>query len=288
MTYAPEGLLADRREFQKYTNLSNSALGIVRDEWDTSYHVGKRWLKAGSYSQNESPRDAHPTEASAAIDIGYFKVKGSNGKTYTLYDYNRWLVAECERGSSDTLDIREVIYSLDGKTVKRWDRLKKRTGGDSSHTSHTHKSHFRDAEHKDHSAVTRRWFRDIVFKEDDMNAAEMTAWAKSEGGANALGAAVMAWAKSEDGANALGAAVMAAELGRGDSRRTAGTIIAETRSGVLALVTAVAGIDQVDEAVLAAALAPLLLAGMPDGVLTAAEVEQALRNVLLTGAAPLA
>lgn len=276
MTYAPEGLLADRREFQKHTNLSNSALGIVRDEWDTSYHVGKRWLEAGSYSQNESPRDAHPTEASAAIDIGYFKVKGSNGKTYTLYDYNRWLVAECERGAPDTRDIREVIYSLDGKTVKRWDRLKIRSGGDKSHTGHTHKSHFRDAEHKDHSAVTRRWFRDVVFKEDDMNAAEMTAWAKSE-----------------DGANALGAAVMAAELGRGDSRRTAGTIIAETRSGVLALVTAVAGIDQVDETALAAALVPGLaaavLAGLPeDGTLTIAEVEQAVRNVLLTGAAPLA
>jgi hypothetical protein len=168
VTYAPDSILAVRHEFQRHTNLDNNALGIVRAERDTSYHVGKSWLKPGSYSVDESPRDRRPTEASSAIDIGYFEVVGSDGKTYTLYDYNRWLVHECASGAADTLDIREVIYTLDGETVKRWDRLKKRTGGDSSHRWHTHKSWFRDSESRNHVAVTQRWFRDVVFKGADM------------------------------------------------------------------------------------------------------------------------
>src|SRR5690606_6657845 len=57
----------------------------------------------------------------------------------------------------DTKDIREVIYSLDGKNVKRWDRLKRRTSGDSSHTFHTHISYFRDSETRDKTALFARY-----------------------------------------------------------------------------------------------------------------------------------
>jgi hypothetical protein len=39
-----------------------------------------------------------------------------------------------------------MIYTPDGKTVARWDRLGKRSTGDSSHLWHTHLSFFRDSE----------------------------------------------------------------------------------------------------------------------------------------------
>lgn len=57
-----------------------------------------------------------------------------------------------------------------------------------------------------------------------------------------------------------------------------------------ALVQALVSREDVDEAALAEALVPALaaavLAGLPDGTLTGDDIEQAVRNVLLTGAAP--
>lgn len=274
MTFAPESLLEVRQEFQKYTNLSNAALGIVRNDLDTSYHVGKSYLLPGAYSVNESPRDANPTEASSGIDIGYFEVIGANNKKYTLYDYNRWLVAECRKSAKDTLDIREVIYSLDGVTVLRWDREKVRTSGDSSHRTHTHKSYYRDSENRDRAAVIRRWFQDVVFGDNVTPAEFLAILAAPEVAARMKQLAGQGWHEQKLGASDVKAAVAAQE----------------TYRTVLALATAVAGIDQVDETALAAALVPGLaaavLAGLPEGTLTAAEVEQAVRNVLLTGAAP--
>lgn len=273
MTFAPQSILEVRWEFQRYTNLPNASLGIVRNEWDTSYHVGKSWLESGAYSVNESPRDAHPTDASSAIDIGYFEIT-VGGKKHTLRDYSRWLVNECKKGAKDTLDIREVIYSLDGETVKRWDREGVRTSGDSSHTSHTHKSWYRDSENRDRAAVTRRWFRDVVFGDNVTPAEFLAILANPEVAARMKQLAGQGWHNMTLGASALTAAVAAQS----------------TYGNVAALLTAVAGIDQVDEGALAAALVPGLatavLAGLPEGVLTAAEVEQAVRNVLLTGAAP--
>lgn len=54
------------------------------------------------------------------------------------------------------------------------------------------------------------------------------------------------------------------------------------------LIRALLSQEQVDVDALAAALAPLLLAGLPETALTGSDVEQALRNVLLSGAAPRA
>ena len=162
MTSAPQSLLDVRHEFQRYTNQPNVALGIVRNEPHTSYHVGKSWVKAGAYSVNESARDRNGlTEASAAIDIGEWTVTRNN-KTHTLRTFSLWLVDQCKSGAADTLDIREIIYTPDGSVVKRWDRLGKRSSGDSSHLSHTHISWFRDSENHDRAAVIRRYFRDEV------------------------------------------------------------------------------------------------------------------------------
>lgn len=152
MTYAPQALLALRHYLKPHTGLSDVALGIVGDEdHDGGYHHG--WDNRSSnsdYSWAESSRDSsHRSNAARAIDIGMFA---------RLRELSVWLVEQCKANAPDTRDIREVIYSPDGRTVKRWDRLGRRTSGDSSHLTHTHISWFADAEGRDKTAVFKRFF----------------------------------------------------------------------------------------------------------------------------------
>lgn len=131
------------------TDLDPAEVGIVGDtahvKEGNSYHLGLPQQSRSGYAATESSRDkAGLSSYASAIDIGDFSVT-VNGSKHTLRTFSKWLVAECAKGAADTKDIREVIYSLDGKTVKRWDRLKKRSSGDSSHRWHTHISFFRDA-----------------------------------------------------------------------------------------------------------------------------------------------
>jgi len=168
MTYAPQTLLDTRKAYQKYTGLPNNAVGIVGDtNHNGGYHQGwdKRRLVDGvlkDYSWSESPRDwNHKTDAASAIDFGWFD-KVINGKRVTLIDFNLWLVRQLDAGTPDTLDIRELIYTPDRKIVKRWDRLKKRTSGDSSHLSHSHCSRFRDAENKPLAPLVERFFTEFT------------------------------------------------------------------------------------------------------------------------------
>jgi hypothetical protein len=156
MTYAPTRLLELRRYLRQQTGLSDNALGIVGDEnHDGGYHHGwdDRRIRNGQtsdYSWTESTRDSsHRTNAAAAIDIGMFD---------RLLELNRWLVGQCEAGAQDCTDIRSIIYTDNGTTVKRWDRLRRRTTGDSSHLYHTHVSYFRDAEDRDKTKPFRRFF----------------------------------------------------------------------------------------------------------------------------------
>ncbi|OZV74761.1 hypothetical protein CA850_29735 [Micromonospora echinospora] len=145
MSSAPNNLKAVRtlllNAFEPY-GLSPLSVGIVGDEdHDGGYHCGSDRTVRNDYSVVESPRDrAGLTRDAAAVDIGMFSYGAHNLRTFSL-----WLVGECAKGAPDTLDIREVIYSPDGKTVKRWDRLKRRSSGDRSHLTHTHISFFRDA-----------------------------------------------------------------------------------------------------------------------------------------------
>lgn len=165
MSFAPQSLLDARAVFRAETDLQPVELGIVGDaahaDGGDSYHLGKDQLKSNaSYSKTESSRDRNPTNAASALDIGKFTVT-YNGTTHTLRSFSRWLVAECEANAPDTLWIREVIYSPDGSTVDRWDRLGRRSTGDSSHLMHTHVSGFRDSENADRAAIFRRYFTTI-------------------------------------------------------------------------------------------------------------------------------
>jgi hypothetical protein len=150
----------------------------------TSYHLGRDQLRlsARPYSVYESPRDRNGLdEHASAMDIGQFEVTTSRD-TFTLVDFSRWLVGLCAAGDPDTADIREVIYSPDGRTVKRWDRLKIRTSGDDSHRWHTHVSEFRDATGHRMIRLVGRWLTHIGLLEgDDMTREELLATELSNG-----------------------------------------------------------------------------------------------------------
>ena len=144
MTYAPDDITAALAELHAQ-GAPWDALGCVGDAAHIAsggYHVGRVDLAAArrlryDYSVVESPRDARPTDAASALDFA----GASWWRPLTL-----WLVDACRAGAPGTEDIREVIYTPDGATVQRWDRLGVRTTGDSSHLWHTHVSFFRDAE----------------------------------------------------------------------------------------------------------------------------------------------
>ena len=153
MTYAPEQLQKLQRYLHEKTGVDWVGLGIVGDKnHNGGYHCGDDRVTDSDYSVDESPRDRRGlTNAASAIDIGYFS---------GLRKLSLWLVAQCEARAPGTEDIREIIYSPDGKTVKRWDALDIRDGGDGSHRSHTHVSYFRDSEKRDKTALFRRYWND--------------------------------------------------------------------------------------------------------------------------------
>lgn len=177
MTYAPDSIKAVRNLYINALRLAGFTIdplgvGIVGDDSHansgTSYHLGEDALKAGSYSVIESSRDRNGlSNAASAIDLGWFSFS-HGGRTHNLRTFSAWLVAQCRAGTADSLDIREVIYSPDGQTVRRWDRLGKRTSGDNSHRTHTHVSWFRDSENRNKVALFERYFREIGILEDDM------------------------------------------------------------------------------------------------------------------------
>lgn len=174
MTFAPDSLVADRQFLLHHLTFTDGplSLGIVGDDnhaaSGSSYHLGKSANRSDSYSIVESSRDKNGlTEAASALDVGRFSVT-VGGRTHNLRTFSTWLVGQCSAGAADTKDIREVIYSPDGVVVKRWDRLGKRTTGDSSHLVHTHISRFRDAQNRGLTPLFTRYFVSIGLMEDDM------------------------------------------------------------------------------------------------------------------------
>ncbi|MFY1616643.1 hypothetical protein [Micromonospora sp. WMMD736] len=176
MTRAPENLLAVRRLLLTHLDnapgpddLDPAEVGIVGDPAHRGgYHCGSDRVVPNDYSVVESPRDrAGLTLDAAAIDVGEFDVRSGGGR-HTLASFSVWCVGQCAANAADTRDIREIIYSPDGTTVKRWDRLGKRTTGDGSHRWHTHFSFFRDAikAGRDQRPLFSRYLSSIGLLED--------------------------------------------------------------------------------------------------------------------------
>ncbi|MEV5767830.1 hypothetical protein AB0L34_25115 [Micromonospora sp. NPDC052213] len=183
MTRAPENLLTVRRllldhldldpDTSRSQDLEPAEVGIVGDPAHRGgYHCGSDRVVTRDYSVVESPRDsAGLTLDAAALDVGLFEVR-SGGRTHDLRTFSSWCVAQCVANTPDSRDIREIIYSPDGRVVRRWDRLRKRTSGDDSHLWHTHFSFFRDSikAGRDQTPLFRRYLTAIGLLEDDMSA----------------------------------------------------------------------------------------------------------------------
>lgn len=175
MTYAPADLLAVRRYLLQATGLSGDAVGIVGDPAHAAtggYHEGNDDLARvgrllSDYSKRESARDRPGSNAASALDIGSWT--GRRGKRQiTWLDFNAAWLDACRRNDPRCRDQRELIYTLDGKIVKRWDRLGLRTAGDSSHLYHTHGSLFRDSEGRRDDADNLMGLFRAIFEGDDM------------------------------------------------------------------------------------------------------------------------
>jgi hypothetical protein len=230
MSYAPQTLSTARSYVIDALGVPANSVGIVGNEAThfSGYHLGWDRIRAnygwGDYSVSESSRDANPTDGAMALDIGMFSKGVMNLRHLSL-----WLVAQCAAGAPDTKDIREIIYSPDGRVVKRWDRLGKRSSGDGSHLTHTHISYFRDSEKRDKTSLFRRY----VEGEDDMELSDqvpLSAWIRELGGD--LG-------KSLSVQTLLGS-------GYGHSREAKQLIKNEVLAGQAAILAAVAGASAPD------------------------------------------
>ncbi len=263
MTFAPDSLRDARSYILKYIpSLDPLSVGIVADDshkkQGTSYHLGEDGLRDDAYSIIESVRDRNGlSDAASALDLGWFDIM-INGKRHTLRDYSVWAVAQCKAGAPDTKDIREIIYSSDGKTVKRWDREGVRSSGDDSHLFHTHHSYYRDSEHRSKVPLFKRYFQliGLVPEDDDMPLTGedgKTVWKtdiipnppqRADSGTNKETTALFAlgdvWARVYDLRDALKA----------------------QGAALLAAINALASKDAVDEVALAEALAPAVAAAV--------------------------
>ncbi|MCT2277984.1 hypothetical protein M3G91_10140 [Micromonospora chalcea] len=177
VTTAPRNLLDVRTlllaELGPY-GLEPAEVGIVGDpNHRGGYHCGRNRTLRGDYSVVESRRDSTGlTDNASGLDLGTFSYRAPDGRIHNLASFSKWCVGQCAADAPDTADIREIIYSPDGRTVRRWDRLGKRTSGDSSHRTHTHFSFFRDSTKagRDQTPLFRRYLASIglIDQEDDM------------------------------------------------------------------------------------------------------------------------
>ena len=169
MTYLPNTWLEIRRIMQRETGLPAKSLGIQHYQPDGGgYHEGNDLLAKGGrldsdYSKRESTRDRPGSDGASAIDIGWFDVivKREDGSRVrvTLDTLTLFLLHNFD--APDALWIREIIYSLDRKTVRRKDRLGIRTSGDVSHLTHDHVSGFRDDENTPKAPLFERFWREV-------------------------------------------------------------------------------------------------------------------------------
>ncbi len=186
MTYAPKDLLTVRQYLLTQLDLHPGAVavdlepeevGVVGDDEHAAtggYHVGNSALAAvgkltTDYSKRESSLDRPGTNAASALDIGNFDIT-VNGRRVTLRTLSLALVAACKTGDPRTSDVREIIYTPDGVTVRRWDRLGIRTTGDSSHLYHTHISFFRTSEGRRAQPDNILGLLHTILQGDDMDA----------------------------------------------------------------------------------------------------------------------
>ena len=170
MSYAPATLLALAAYYATQGGANDGIVGSLTSHC-AGYHLGGDRInsacackpagvcKPGEYANDYSlyyARDkAGLTNAAMAIDLGLI-----GGQHKPLQEMTAFLLAECEAKAPDTLDIRELIGSLDGTTMFRWDFATGRAvyTADPSHLNHTHLGYFRDTEKADKTPLLKRYF----------------------------------------------------------------------------------------------------------------------------------
>lgn len=163
MSYAPASIL---NVAKLWTDRGGSNLGIVGDashQARPSYHNGRDVIARYGRTCSTDYSICHPrdvrglSDAASALDIG----PGAVGFRL-LRDFTKRLGEAVVRGDPDTADIREVLGTDDGATVRCW--ISPQAGGgkvltgcaDTSHLTHTHVSWFRDARDHDLTPPFRR------------------------------------------------------------------------------------------------------------------------------------
>ena len=163
MSYAPKTITAAAVVWTKHGGINSGIVGNTAHKY--GYHIGKDRIysavgqHAADYSVQNARDKAGLSNAASALDLGH------NNKT-VLRKFSAWLVAQCLAKAPGTADIREIIYSADGKTVHRYEASTRKiylggngTGqGDNTHLWHTHISWYRDSElHEKASVFAAFW-----------------------------------------------------------------------------------------------------------------------------------
>jgi hypothetical protein len=182
VTYAPTTLVALGTFWAENDGIM---LGVVGTQKHCAgYHLGKARIysdcackpdgtcepgrRANDYSVTNARDKAGLTNAASAIDLG--RLDGSLPK---LYAFSRWLVNQCLGGVAGSRDVREIIYSPDGKRVQRFSGIDGNIhsgpgNGDQSHLMHTHISYFRDSEKRDKRPLFAPYFAPPEPEEPDV------------------------------------------------------------------------------------------------------------------------
>lgn len=159
MSFAPASIVALGAYWTHQGGINSGIVGgatVIR-----GYHVGKDRIRSSTDYSIQTARDKRGlTNAASALDLGRL-----DGSLHNLQEFSKWFVNDrCRKNAPGTSDVREVIYSPDGRTVLRWDRQRgyasaPRPGeSDNSHTWHTHISFYRDSEHREKVSLFRPYF----------------------------------------------------------------------------------------------------------------------------------
>lgn len=148
-------------------------LGVVgtRRTHRRGYHLGRNRIfgpdgvGAADYSVQTARDKAGLSNAASAIDLGRL-----DGSLVKLYEFSAWLVEQCRADAPGTRDIREIIFSPDGRHVYGYNREAGvasrpiRGYGDRSHITHTHISFYRDSEARDKRPLFAPFFAESAPK----------------------------------------------------------------------------------------------------------------------------
>ncbi|GHJ11227.1 hypothetical protein TPA0907_55940 [Micromonospora humidisoli] len=295
MTTAPANLMAVRRLLLDHLGphgLDSAEVGIVGNPAHRGgYHCGSDRVVNNDYSVVESSRDRTGlTLYASGLDVGTFSIR-VGGTTHNLQTFSTWCVAQCQAGAPDTRDIREIIYSPDGKVVRRWDRLGKRTSGDDSHLWHTHFSFFRDAikAGRDLTSLFRRYLISIGLIQAPKPvevpvAQDPVAWATTNRAAALLAGTPARYQIEGEKQPRSEPNRLAEQLARIEATAQAalGAVKGLDTSAILARIDQVAAAESARDA----ELAELVRAGQ-SGELAVDELLRRLGEVLTTGIAPI-